>query len=94
MTFSINSQWQVENPITSVRVNGLNAPYSTNTNTDNQPISGSGQHNIRIPAINAGSEIIIVGTEYNVSITLIYQDRQQQTSELFSYTPDIRYISL
>ena len=94
MTFSINSQWQVENPITTVRVNGLNASYSTNTNTDNQPISGSGQHNIRIPAINAGSEIIIVGTEYNVSITLIYQDRQQQTSELFSYTPDIRYISL
>jgi len=94
MTFSINTQWQIANPITSVKVNGLNATYSTSLNTDNQPISGTGQHKIRIPATNAGSEIIIVGTEYNVTITLIYRDGQQQTSELFSYTPEIRYLSL
>jgi hypothetical protein len=94
MIFSINTQWQIANPITSVKVNGLNSPYSTSLNTDNQPISGSGQHKIRIPATNAGSEIIIVGTEYNVTITLIYRDGQQHTSELFSYTPEIRYLSL
>ncbi len=94
MTFSINTQWQIENPILFVRVNGLNASYLAYVNSDNQPISGSGQHKIRIPATYAGSEIIIVGTEYNVTITLVYQDGQQQTSELFSYTPEIKYLSL
>jgi hypothetical protein len=94
MTFSINTQWQIANPILFVRVNGLNASYPAFVNSDNQPISGSGQHKIRIPATNAGSEIIIVGTEYNVTITLVYQDGQQQTSEVFSYTPEITYISL
>jgi hypothetical protein len=94
MTFSINTQWQIANPILFVRVNGLNASYLAYVNNDNQPISGSGQHKIRIPATNAGSEIIIVGTEYNVTITLVYQNGQQQISELFSYTPEIRYLAL
>jgi hypothetical protein len=94
MTFSINTQWQVLNPILFVRVNGLNASYSAFVSSDNQPISGSGQHKIRIPSINAGSEIIIVGTQYTVTITLVYQNGQEQTSEPFSYTPEIKYLSL
>ena len=94
MTFSINTQWQNSNPILFVRVNGLNASYSTFVSSDNQPIAGSGQHKIRIPATNTGSEIIIVGTQYSISITLVYQNGQQQTSETFSYTPEIKYLSL
>jgi hypothetical protein len=94
LTFSINTQWQLANQILLVKVNGLNASYSTNVNTVNQPITGSGEHKIRIPATNAGSEIIIVGTQYNVTITLVYQDGQEQTSDFFSYTPEIRYISI
>ena len=94
MTFSINTQWQISNPILFVRVNGLYASYSTFVSSDNQPIAGSGQHKIRIPVTNAGSEIIVVGTQYSISITLVYQNGQQQTSETFSYTPEIKYLSL
>ena len=94
LTFSINTQWQIDNPILYVRVNGLNVSYQTIRNIDNQTINGSGQHIIRIPTTYFGSEVIIVGTEYNVTITLVYLDGQQQTSEVFPYTPEIRYLSL
>jgi hypothetical protein len=94
MTFSINTQWQTANPILNVTVNGLNSSYSTNLNSDNQPISGTGEHKIRIPSVDAGREIIIVGTQYFVTITLVYQDGQQQISEPFEYTPKIKYVSL
>jgi hypothetical protein len=94
MTFSINTQWQVSNPIIKVRVNGLNAVYETITNSDNQPISGSGEHKIRIPSSISGSEIIIVGTQYTVTISLIYQDGQTQISEPYTYIPEIKYVSL
>jgi len=94
MTFSINTLWQIANPIVKLRVNGLNSAYETITNSDNQPISGSGEHKIRIPSAMSGSEIIIVGTQYSITITLVYQDGQQQLSEPYSYTPEIRYVSL
>lgn len=93
MTFSINTQWQTANQIIHVIVNGLNDSYRTSLNSDNQPISGTGEHKIRIPSSISGSEIIIVGTQYSVTITLVYQDGQQQTSEVFIYTPEIRYIT-
>jgi len=94
MTFSINSRWQLSNTIQRVRVNGLNAPYEVTRNSDNQPIYGSGEHKIIIPSSVSGSEIIIVGTQYTVTMTLIYDDGQQQISETYSYIPEIKYISL
>jgi len=93
MTFSINSQWQPANPISYVRINGLNNPYLAYLNSDKQPISGTGEHKIIIPSFFGGTEIIIVGTEYSITITLVYSDGQQQTSELFQYTPEIKYLT-
>jgi len=95
MTFTINSQWQSSNTISVVRVNGLNEQsYPVYVDIYNQPISGSGEHKIRIPSRNSdGKEIIIVGTEYTITITLVYKDGQEQTSELFTYTPEIKYLS-
>ena len=96
MIFTINSQWQSSNPISFVRVNGLNgsSPFKTNVSIYNQPISGSGEHTIRIPSTSAGREIIVVGTTYSITITLEYNDGQEQTSELFTYTPEIKYLSV
>jgi hypothetical protein len=94
MTFAINSQWQAANPISFVRVNGLAAPFKQDLNIYNQPISGTGEHKIRIPSVSAGREIIIVGTTYSLTITLVYNDGQQQTSELFKYTPEIKYLMI
>jgi hypothetical protein len=92
MTFTINSQWQPANPISFVRVNGLNYAYQTNLSIYNQPISGSGEHKIRIPSTLSGKEIIVVGTAYTITITLLYNDGQEQTSEIFKYTPEIKYL--
>ena len=94
MTFTINSQWQSMNPISFVRINGLNSVYQATQSIYNQPISGSGEHKIRIPATSAGKEIIVVGTTYSLTITLVYNDGQEQTSELFTYTPEIKYLSV
>jgi hypothetical protein len=94
MTFSINSRWQLENPISYIRINGLNNPYLAYLNSDKQPISGTGEHKIIIPSVFGGTEIIIVGTEYSITITIVYNDGQQQTSELFQYTPEIKYLTI
>ena len=95
MTFSINSQWQSSNQISVVKVNGLTTPaYEVTLSIYKQPISGSGEHKIIIPATKAGKEYIIVGTSYNVTITLVYNDGQEQTSELFKYTPEIKYLMI
>ena len=94
MTFSINSQWQsAGNPISYVRINGFNSLYQTNLNSDNQPITGTGEHKIRIPSISSGAEIIVVGTAYSLTITLVYANTEQQTSEIFTYTPEIKYLT-
>lgn len=92
MTFAINSQWQSANLISYVLVNGLNKPVKVYENSDKQPISGTGEHKIIIPAISAGAEIIVVGTSYSITITLVYNDGQKQTSESFAYTPEIKYL--
>jgi len=96
MTFTINTEYAISNTISYVRVNGLNSLYDLNPplNIDRQPISGTGEHKLRIPASSGGREIIVVGTEYRLTITFVFQNGEQRTSELFNYTPEIRYISL
>jgi len=94
MTFTINTAWVDTNKISTVKVNGLNAPFQTNLNIFNQEIAGTGEHKIRIPAIQAGREIIVVGTAYTVSITLVFSvTNEEQTSDTFAYTPEIKYSS-
>ena len=97
MTFNIETS--IVGYISVVRVNGLNTDYQTEVNTTNQIFAGlrggiTGEHKIRIPATTAGREIIVVGTTYSVSVTLIFTTTgQSQTSELFSYTPEIKYLA-
>lgn len=97
MTFNIETT--IVGNISQVRVNGLNAEYQTDVNTANQIFAGltvgiTGEHKIRIPATTAGREIIIVGTTYSVSVTLIFTTPgQSQTSEVFAYTPEIKYLA-
>jgi hypothetical protein len=94
MTFTINTAWVDTNKISTVKVNGLNASFQTNLNIFNQEIAGTGEHKIRIPAIQAGREIIVVGTAYTVSITLVFSvTNEEQTSDTFAYTPEIKYSS-
>lgn len=95
MTFYIVTE--IVGSITLVRVNGLNSSYLTNTNIYNKLFSLddkiTGEHKIRIPVRYAGQEVIVVGTAYSVSITLVFSSGLEQTSELFSYTPEIRYLT-
>ena len=94
MTFTINTAWVDVNKISTVKVNGLNASFQTNLNIFNQEIAGTGEHKFRIPAIQAGREIIVVGTAYTVSITLVFSlTNEEQTSDTFEYTPEIKYSS-
>jgi hypothetical protein len=94
LTFSINTATQSSNAITNIIVNGFTGAYQTTRNSDNQLISGTGEHKFRIPASSSGTEIIVVGTQYYITITLVYQNGEKQTSEVFSYTPDIRYLNV
>lgn len=94
-----NIETTIVGNISQVRVNGLNSEYQTYVNTTNQFFAGlsggiTGEHKIRIPATSGGREIIVVGTTYSVSVTLIFTTPgQSQTSELFSYTPEIKYLT-
>jgi hypothetical protein len=92
ITFSINTFWVETNKISTIKVAGLNSEYSTKLNIFNQEIAGTGEHKIRVPATVSGREIIVVGTAYTVTITLVFSvTNEEQTSEPFSYTPEIRY---
>ena len=93
LTFSITT-WQQDNVISYVRLNGLNNVYLAYLNSDNQTIRGAGEHEIRIPAFSSGIEIIIPGTQYIVTITIVYSNREEQTSERFTYIPEIKYLTL
>jgi hypothetical protein len=98
MTFYINTEIAAGVNISTVKVNGLNTSYSTNTNIYSQIFAGmpggiTGEHKIRIPARSAGREVIVVGTTYSVSVTLVFSNGSEQTSELFSYTPEIKYLT-
>lgn len=96
MTFSINTTWVDTNQISTVRVNGLNTAFQTNLNVYNQVINGTGEHKIRIPAKKStGEDIIVVGQSYSITITLVFSlTREEQTSESFLYTPEVRYLIL
>jgi len=95
LTFYIVTE--IVGAITLVKVNGLNTSYSTNLNIYSQNFAGlfgiTGEHKIRIPATSAGQEVIVVGTTYSVSVTLVFNNGLEQTSELFSYTPEIKYLT-
>ena len=98
MTFYIVTEIAPGVTISTVKVNGLNTSYSTNVNIYSQIFSGlpggiTGEHKIRIPATSAGQEVIVVGTTYSVSVTLVFNNGLEQTSELFSYTPEIKYLT-
>jgi hypothetical protein len=94
MTFSINTTWVDTNPISTVRVNGLNTAFQTNLNIYNQVINGTGEHKIRIPANISGRDVIVVGQTYSLTITLVFSlTREEQTSESFIYTPEVRYLT-
>jgi hypothetical protein len=96
MTFSINTTWVDTNQISTVRVNGLNTAFQTNLNIYNQVINGTGEHKIRIPAKTSnGTDIIVIGQSYSITITLVFSlTREEQTSESFLYTPEVRYLTL
>ena len=98
MTFYIQTEIVSSITISTVKVNGLNTSYSTNVNIYSQNFTGlpggvTGEHKIRIPATSAGREVIVVGTTYSVSVTLVFTNGLEQTSELFSYTPEIKYLT-
>lgn len=95
MTFTINTAWVDTNQISTVRVNGLNTAFQTNLNIYNQVINGTGEHKIRIPANISGRDVIVVGQTYLLTITLVFSStREEQTSEQFLYTPEVRYLAL
>ena len=93
LIFTINNGIAPGIVITNIKVNGLNANYSTLTDIYGQPINGTGEHTINIPIIYSGSELIIVGNTYNVTLTIIYSSTVESTSEIFVYTPAIRYVT-
>lgn len=94
MTFTINTAWVDTNNISAIKVNGFNGAYSAYRNIFNQEIAGTGEHKIRIPAITGGRDIIVVGTTYSITITLVFSSTgEEQTSEIFNYTPEIKYLT-
>lgn len=94
MTLSINTAISVDNKITTIKVNGLNSAFQTNLDIYRQVINGTGEHKIRIPVSMSGSDVIIVGTTYTVTITLVFLYGEPTTSEPFTYTPEIKYLTL
>jgi len=94
MTFTINTSWVDTNRITVIKVNDLNSAFQTNLNIFGQVINGTGEHKIRIPVSSLGRDIIVVGTTYTVTITLVFQNGEPTTSEPFTYTPEIKYLTV
>jgi len=93
MTFYIVTE--IVGAISLVRVNGFNTSYQTARNIYNKLFDLddkiTGEHKIIIPARSSGEEVIVVGTTYSISITLVFTTGEEKTSELFSYSPKIRY---
>lgn len=93
MTFYIVTE--IVGAISLVRVNGFNTSYQTARNIYDKLFDLddkiTGEHKIIIPASSSGEEVIVVGTSYSISITLVFTSGEEKTSELFSYSPEIRY---
>jgi hypothetical protein len=94
LTFSIDNLWVAENTISTVKVKGLNIDYDVKQNIFGQPIAGTGEHTISIPATTSSDIIITLGQTYNVSITLVFSLTGEETTSVatYSYTPPIRYV--
>lgn len=94
LIFTINNSVSDGIFITNIRVNGLNTIYADQiTDIYGKSINGTGEHTINIPKIYAGDELLIVGNTYNITLTITYSSLVESTSEIFTYTPEIRYLS-
>jgi hypothetical protein len=93
LIFTINNGVADGIVITNITVNGLNGSYPTLTDIYGKAINGTGEHIINVPTSYSGNELIIVGNTYNLTLTIRYSSGVESTSELFAYTPEIRYIS-
>ena len=94
LIFTINNSVSDGIFITNIRVNGLNSRYTDQiTDIYGKSINGTGEHTINIPTIYAGDELLIVGNTYNLTLTITYSSLVESTSEIFTYTPEIRYLS-
>jgi hypothetical protein len=96
LIFTINNSIVDGIVITNIRVNGLNSTYPglTDTLTDiyGQTINGTGEHIINVPTTYSGNELIIVGNTYSLTLTITYSSGVETTSEIFIYTPEIKYV--
>ena len=97
LIFTINNGVADGIVVTNIRVNGLNSNYpeltNTLTNIYGQAINGTGEHIINVPTMYSGNELIIVGNTYSLTLTITYSSGVESTSEIFVYTPEIRYVT-
>ena len=93
LIFTINNGIADGIVITNIKVNGLNSGYETLINIYGQSINGTGEHIINVPTTYSGKELIIVGNTYSLTLTITYSSGVESTSEIFVYTPEIKYIS-
>ena len=93
LIFTINNAIAEGIVITNIKVNGLNSSYNTLVNIYGQNINGTGEQIINIPTTYSGSELLIVGNTYSLTLTIAYSSGIESTSEIFLYTPEIRYIT-
>jgi len=94
LIFTINNSVSDGIFITNIRVNGLGSTYDNQiTDIYGKSINGTGEHIINIPTTYSGDELLIVGNTYNITLTITYSSLVESTSEIFIYTPEIRYLS-
>jgi hypothetical protein len=80
--------------ITNIRVNGLTSGFDNQlTDIYGKSIGGTGEHTINIPTTYYDKELLVVGNEYKITLTITYSSLVESTSEIFTYTPEIRYLS-
>jgi hypothetical protein len=80
--------------ITNIRVNGLTSGFDNQlTDIYGKSIGGTGEHTINIPTTYSDKELLVVGNEYKITLTITYSSLVESTSEIFTYTPEIRYLS-
>jgi hypothetical protein len=94
LIFTFNNSIAAGINVAKTIVNGLTTGgYEVLIDIYGIAINGSGEHIINIPATNAGNEYLIVGTTYNITLTTTYDSGESSTSEIFTYTPEIRFLT-
>ena len=94
LIFTFNNSIAAGINVAKTIVNGLTTGgYEVLIDIYGIAINGSGEHIINIPATNAGNEYLIVGNTYNITLTTTYDSGESSTSEIFTYTPEIRFLS-